>query len=114
MADSSQKSVVLPFVDNSSENVSIQVLATQDDVQEEEECLVFSLTINETQLDVRDRGEVDLDISVTLARLQDVRFTCIQSQSIGTIVVNCDGNFLFDEITCSFDGLTPEPCKIMA
>ncbi len=111
MVDDSQRLGLLEPLGNNS--VSLQLLATQDDEEEDEECLVFSLAIDQTQLDSRDQGQIDLDITVALARLQDVRFTCSQLQMIASIVVNCEANFFFDEITCSFDGTTPEPCKII-
>ena len=46
-------------------------LAAQDDIVEDEECLVFSLSINETALDPRDQGQVDFDNSVALVRIED-------------------------------------------
>ncbi len=42
-----------------------------DDLNEGEECLVFTLSINETQLDPRDQGQVDLSSSVALVRIND-------------------------------------------
>ena len=43
-----------------------------DDMTEEEECLLFTLSINETALDPRDQGQVDIANSVALIRIEDV------------------------------------------
>ena len=45
--------------------------AVPDDLDEGRECLVFTLSINETQLDPRDQGQVDLSTSVALVRILD-------------------------------------------
>ena len=42
-----------------------------DILNEGGECLVFTLSINETQLDPRDQGQVDLSSSVALVRIND-------------------------------------------
>ena len=43
-----------------------------DILNEGEECLVFTLSINETQLDPRDQGQVDLSSSVALVRINEL------------------------------------------
>ena len=45
--------------------------SAQDDLVEGDECLVFTLSINETQLDPRDQGQVDFSSSVALVRILD-------------------------------------------
>ncbi len=52
-----------------------------DNLNEGEECLVFTLSINETQLDPRDQGQVDLSSSVALVRINDL--------NIGECLVAC-------------------------
>ncbi len=53
----------------------------RDNLNEGEECLVFTLSINETQLDPRDQGQVDFSSSVALVRINDL--------SIGECLVAC-------------------------
>ncbi|XP_064395240.1 uncharacterized protein LOC135342430 isoform X2 [Halichondria panicea] len=106
----SPRTVSLPPL--GSGQISILFSSSIDNLDEEEECLVFILSVDETQLDPRDQGQVDIDSDVALGRLQDVQFTCTQNQSVASILVDCDGNFVFDEITCLFDGATPEPCNL--
>ena len=43
----------------------------------------------------------------------DPRLLCSSSQTLASISVDCDSNFNVDEVTCSFDGATPEPCKLI-
>lgn len=82
-----------------------------DDIFENEECLVFTIEFDENDLDPRDRGEVDIVRSVLLTRIQDTSFMCFQAQSFASILVDCDANFIFDRATCSFDGGPAELCK---
>lgn len=109
LTGASPRTVSLPPL--GSGQISILFSSAIDNLDEEEECLVFILSVDETQLDPRDQGQVDIDSDVALGRLQDVQFTCTQNQSVASILVDCDGNFVFDEITCLIDGATPEPCK---
>ena len=87
-------------------------LALQDDMTEEEECLVFVLSINETALDPRDQGQVDIANDVALLRIQDPALMCTQAESLASIFVDCDANFPFGAVNCSFDGGLPQPCKL--
>ena len=43
-----------------------------DGLIEPEECLVFTLSVDETALDPRDQGQVDISDGVTLIRIQDL------------------------------------------
>ena len=45
--------------------------AAQDDLVEPEECLVLIMSVNETALDPRDQGQVDISDGVALVRIQD-------------------------------------------
>ncbi len=45
-----------------------------DGLDEDEECLLFVLSINETELDPRDVGQVDLSNNVALLRIIDEEF----------------------------------------
>ena len=85
-------------------------LTSQDDMMEEEECLVFTLSINETALDPRDQGQVDLANDVALLRIQDPALMCTQALSLASIFVDCDANFPFGAVSCSFDGGSAQPC----
>ena len=49
----------------------IAYTAAQDFLVERLECLVFTLSVNETALDPRDRGQVDFSTNVALVRIQD-------------------------------------------
>ena len=84
----------------------------QDNMMEEEECLVFTLSINETALDPRDRGQVDLANDVALLRIQDPALMCTQALSLASILVDCDANFPFGAVSCSFDEGPPQPCML--
>ena len=46
--------------------------AAEDDIIEGEECLVFTLSVNETALDPRDQGQVDISSDVALVRIEDL------------------------------------------
>ena len=86
--------------------------AIQDDLNEPPECLLFNLSIIETALDPRDRGQVDIARTITLLRIQDLALICTQEKNhISTILVNCGANFQFSEVICSFDGFPPQSCK---
>lgn len=82
-------------------------------ISENEECLIFTLSVNEDDLDERDRGALDFVRSVLLLRIEDTDpdITCSQAQSLAEILVGCDVNFAIDQTTCSFDGTPAEPCK---
>ena len=43
-----------------------------DGLVEGEECLLFTVSVNETELDPRDQGLVDISNSVALFRIQDL------------------------------------------
>ena len=89
-----------------------QLYVTVDDgISENEECLVFTLSVNEDELDERDRGELDIVRSVLLLRIEDGTLSCFQAQLFASILVDCDARFFFDITTCSFDGAPAERCK---
>ena len=99
---------VLPSIPSQT----VTLMAIQDDLIESEECLVFSLSIIETALDPRDRGQVDIARTVALLRIQDPALMCTQDRSlVSTILLNCEANFPFDEVSCSFDGAPLQSCK---
>ena len=90
----------------------VTFMAIQDDLNEGEECLMFDLSINETALDPRDREHVDIANNIALLRIQDPALTCSQDRSLITsILVNCEANFPFNRVTCSFDGAPLQPCE---
>ena len=90
-------------------------MAIHDGLNEPEECLVFYLSINETALDPRDRGQVDIARNVALLRIQDPALSCTQNQThINSILVDCDANFPFSKIACSFDDDPPKPCEFIS
>ena len=96
----------------SLETAVYTLMARQDDLNEPEECLVFILSINETALDPRDRGQVDIKRTVAPLKIQDPTLTCTQNQSLqANILVDCLANFIFSEVACSFDDAAPQPCK---
>ena len=55
----------IPFPGN------VQFFALDDDLKEDEECLLLVLSFNEDDLDDRDKGLVDLVGSVALVRIED-------------------------------------------
>ena len=51
--------------------VSVAYVAEEDDIRENAECLVLTLSVDEDALVERDRGQVDIIRSVALLRIQD-------------------------------------------
>lgn len=47
-----------------------------DGIQEELECLVLEVSINESLLDPRDQGQVDISNGVALVRIEDLSGEC--------------------------------------
>ena len=64
---------------------SVYLLTAVDGLDEPEECLVLTLSINETALDSRDQGRVDFVNSVALVRIEDVE-TGEQYPSLSTLL----------------------------
>ena len=50
---------------------SVSFPAIEDNLDEGRECLVVVLSVNETELDPRDQGQVDFVNSVALIRIED-------------------------------------------
>ncbi len=42
----------------------------------------------------------------------DIALQCDVTQSLATVVLDCDFNIVVDTISCSFDGAIAEPCKL--
>jgi len=92
-------------------DISVEYLAVDDSVAEAEECLVFSLAVDESLLDPRDIGSIDLVPSLALIRIQDRQAVCSQDQLLASLIVDCSINFNPVSITCSIDGLPINNCK---
>ena len=88
-----------------------QYTIVNDGISENEECLVFTLSVDEDELDARDRGNLDILRSVLLLRIEDGTLRCFQALNFASILVDCDADFVFDITTCSFDGAPAERCK---
>ena len=90
----------------------VTFVVIQDVLIEPEECLVFNLSVNETALDPRDRGRVDIVKNVALLRVQDPALTCTQDRSLITsILVDCEANFPFSQVAYSIDDAPLQPCE---